>query len=180
VGKRRIERMDSEDLGSRILIAGHTGSGKSYIAGYILKMFSPAGRMAPIDEQPSYQPDSDVRKAVELHAVRVAKSWMEDQGFSVQVKGKPYDLLCIRRDGEVRYVEVKGLQGPAQKIILTSNEVKFARENSDRMILIVVSDILLSRDGAGKVRTSGGKMNIRDSWAPRPESLEAIAFNYAL
>lgn len=76
--------------------------------------------------------DTQRRKAVEMHAVRMAIAHYTGLGFLVEEKGKPYDLLCTPTDAcsagtSIVHVEVKGSLGSAMTVYLTRNEVADAR-----------------------------------------------------
>ncbi|MEZ6164915.1 MAG: DUF3883 domain-containing protein [Phycisphaerales bacterium] len=100
----------------------------------------------------------------------------QSQGFIVEdvSSRKPYDLLCTRLNEEV-YVEVKGTRGAGDRIILTSGEVRFAKENADSMVLFVVSGIEMD-DGEAQ----GGRDKIVKPWQIDDESLEPMSLWYVL
>src|SRR5262249_29632608 len=78
----------------------------------------------------------EVRRAVERHAMQRAARHFRAEGFHVEELGKPYDLHCTRGH-EVLYVEVKGTTTNGEEVLLTPNEVDFARQNAARMVLFV-------------------------------------------
>ena len=67
-----------------------------------------------------------VRKAIEEHAVEMARAHYAAKGYTVRIVGKPYDLDCSC-DGSQVYVEVKGTQTSGEEVLLTPGEVRFAR-----------------------------------------------------
>lgn len=83
-----------------------------------------------------------VRRAIENHAVELAVQEFTRIGYRVDKRGKPFDLLCSRGD-EVVYVEVKGTTTFGEEVFLTPNEVVFASQHLDSMVLFVVTDIAL-------------------------------------
>lgn len=120
-----------------------------------------------------------VRKAVENRAVALATSHFENDGWAVTPKGKPYDLLC-KKGTATLYVEVKGTQLNASQILLTRNEVAFAKKHSDRMALFVASGIKVSQHGKANVKATGGKTQIVKPWSPYRGLLQPITYWYKL
>jgi Domain of unknown function (DUF3883) len=118
------------------------------------------------------------RRAIEEHAMIRAIRHYELEGYRVTRVGRPYDLHCVRSDdpAEELHVEVKGTQGLGGTIILTENEVRHARRNSQHMHLFVVHSIRLSTSRAGKVLVKGGQVELKENWSPMPASLTPIAY----
>ena len=130
--------------------------------------------------------DPAKRSAVELHAVELACVWYRDQGYEVQILGKPFDLLCWRHAGgqddsdEIIHVEVKGSVGNATMVRLTRNEVQDARHRSGwRSDLFVISEIELY-DHAGTWSAQGGKQRWYKDWSPLDQDLVPTEFEYRL
>lgn len=77
--------------------------------------------------QQGYVADAAYRRAVELHAMRIA---IEHYEGAWEVKdtsaGHPYDLVT-RRGDRTRYIEVKGTTGTGDQVHLTANEVDHVR-----------------------------------------------------
>lgn len=121
--------------------------------------------------------DAEARVAVELHAVRIARTHYEGLGFEVTVLGKPYDLRCVRL-GEELHVEVKGSTTAPSSVILTRNEVEHAGQH--RTDLVVVSGIKLLRPNGAPVEATGGKLRVIPSWRPEQERLKPIQYEYEL
>lgn len=118
------------------------------------------------------------RKAIEEYAMTVATNHFRHEGYEVEVKGKPYDLRC-RRGSEVLYVEVKGTTTDGKQVLLTPNEVQFAREHTDRMALYVCSGIELDRDGA-KIEVLVGHSRLIQPWSIEEGVLKPVGFTYSL
>jgi hypothetical protein len=116
-----------------------------------------------------------IRKAVEDHAMRLARRHFKSKGFTVVTRGKPFDLLCTRTR-ERLYVEVKGTQGSGAEILLTRGEVKFHRDNPGKMALYIVAEIQVSANGTAQ----GGKTTIKQPWSLNEESLKPYAFTYCV
>ena len=128
-----------------------------------------------------FQSDPRVRRAIEHHAVQRAEAWLRKRmpkGGTISRHGKPYDLLW-EKGKQRRYVEVKGAQGSAEKIVLTRNEVEFARKNHDSMVLYVLHSIKIKRDG-NHVAAIGGKEAIVTRWSPKSSGLQPLQFSYDL
>lgn len=123
-----------------------------------------------------YQDDPEKRKCTENYAVEVAISHYQSLGFSVEEKGKPYDLLCRNQD-QVVHVEVKGTSGLADKVILTRNEVLDARDSNWRSDLFIVKNIRLVYAEENWV-ASGGDTLIFEGWEPDEKHLLPIQFEY--
>jgi hypothetical protein len=122
--------------------------------------------------------DPRTRKAVEDHALGLAKAHFADEGYHIEVKGKPFDLQCKRAD-EILYVEVKGTQTDGEEILLTSNEVDFANKHASQMALFIVRRIRVSSEKIGPIAT-GGDSEIVRPWRPLTERLTPIAYSYRL
>lgn len=119
-----------------------------------------------------------VKKAVEMYAMARAKEHFQKNGYTVEVRGKPFDLLCTKVN-ETLYVEVKGTVGTGERIFLTRNEVRFARENAQQMVLYLVEQIELSGPDDSPV-ASGGVDRRRQPWSIFEEDLSPITYEYLL
>jgi hypothetical protein len=123
--------------------------------------------------------DPALRKAIEDHALAVARDhYLSDGATHVEVLGKPYDLL-VRGPGGERHVEVKGSSLRIDKVLLTVNEVLHARayESTD---LFVVDEIEWLIKANGTYTTSGGRERIWRSWSPKDEQLSALQYQCEL
>jgi hypothetical protein len=124
----------------------------------------------------SWGGSAEGRKAIESYAMDLAvrhymSRWQEVLDVSAT---KPFDLLCREGDRELR-VEVKGTTSLGLSVLLTRNEVQHARENSGRVALFVVSNIVTNVSGC-----TGGKIHILDPWDIQNYELEPIAFECRL
>jgi len=81
-----------------------------------------------------------LRKAVEEHAMQMAMKHLESVGYKVNVLGNPYDLLCSAKE-KTLYVEVKGTTTDGLVVLLTPNEIAFARKHKGQIALYVVHGI---------------------------------------
>lgn len=91
------------------------------------------------------------RKAVEAWGMERAAARYRSEHWTVEVRGKPFDLLCTKATGEKRYVEVKASTGRLNEIIVTAGEIDFACENPGMIDLFLLEDVAL----AGSRATGG-------------------------
>lgn len=130
-----------------------------------------------IERSAGFQPNSGIRKVVELHAMARAQTEFESRGYEVKdvSKTKPYDLCCTKSD-EVRYVEVKGTQTAGTDIVLTAGEVNFIQGNARNCVLCVVHGIAVK--GRGRPKASGGKLNLMEPFDISAGVLKPLAFTF--
>ena len=126
-----------------------------------------------------YQADAQKRKLVEMHAMRVATTYYEEQGFEVTDVSAThsYDLICTS-DTEDRLVEVKGLQGGPSTVQLTANEVMNARDSETTTDLFVVHGIRFLNDK--ETQPDSGLVIRYEDWEPDDIDLVATQFTYRL
>ena len=129
-------------------------------------------------EELGYQADPEKRKCIELYAEDWAVEYYKRLGFSVEKKGKPYDLLCTKGDLTV-HVEAKGTMGLANKVILTRNEVTDARNSNWRSDLFVVRRIVLVKV-EGIWQASGGGELLFEKWEPVDDDLIPMTYEYTV
>jgi len=91
------------------------------------------------------------RKAVENWGMECASAHYCALGWTVERRGKPFDLLLTKTTGETRYVEVKASTGELSEILVTHGEINFACENPGKVELFLLENVQLN----GK-RASGG------------------------
>jgi hypothetical protein len=117
-----------------------------------------------------------VRKAIEEHSVKLAAAYYAERGYTVRAVGKPYDLHCTRNGSQI-FVEVKGTQNSGEEVLLTPNEVKFARQNKIEMALFVVHGIEVDTQTEPPA-VSGGSTTIYEAWDV--ERGELVPLGYCL
>lgn len=119
------------------------------------------------------------RRAVELHAQCMVEEHFIGLNYEVEDVSRThsYDLRCTR-DGEELHIEVKGTTGQGESVFLTRNEVKHARQNSDRMVLALVSDIELVGNSQ-RPAARGGKLRLIWPWDVDSGTLSPTQFEYA-
>lgn len=125
-----------------------------------------------------YESDPAIRSVVEKHAVGTARRFYEERGYTVEEKGKPYDLFCTR-PGEAIHVEVKGSRSALDAIIVTINEVNDARDPEWRSDLFLVDNIVIEPDGQNYA-PSGGRSRLKRGWVPEDKDLTPTQFRYKL
>lgn len=125
------------------------------------------------------EPDPRVRKAVEDHAVLQARTFYEALGYSVEERGKPFDLLCEQL-GDIIHAEVKGSRSSMQVVILTTNEVMDARKPEWISDLFLVENIKLEPNGEDGYKASGGHCRRVENWVPLDQDLTSTHYRYSL
>ena len=120
------------------------------------------------------------RRAIEERAVELAKEHYKEKGYAVRVVGKPYDLLCEGKSGNKIYVEVKGTQGSGREVLLTPNEVAFARDHKHQMALFVISNIALCSDDPEAPTASGGDLAVYEPWDIDTCELDALGYSLTI
>lgn len=82
-------------------------------------------------------------KKVEDAAMQAVRRHLEKRGykvFDVSRRNVGWDLTAYRsRDQHLRYVEVKGVSGTQEKVLLTANEINRADDNKEWELAIVTS-----------------------------------------
>jgi hypothetical protein len=123
----------------------------------------------------------EVRRVIEQHAMMLTEEHFRSKGYSVEVRGKPYDLLCTNKavSTDVLYVEVKGTTTAGEEILLTPNEVRFAREYASHMVLFVVSGVNVEQGATGPIAT-GGVVTIRQPWSIDDGALTPVGYSYVV
>jgi hypothetical protein len=116
------------------------------------------------------------RLAVELHAMALAKSHLQELGWHVRDVSAthPYDFDCQKGE-QGMIVEVKGTTSTGQEVAVTYNEVEAHRERHPNNALIVVHSIDLVR-APEPPKANGGKLLILSPWKIEESHLRPIAF----
>jgi len=124
------------------------------------------------------QSDPAARRAIENAAMNAAQRYFKGIGFKpLNVSSsRSYDLHCLK-NGKELFVEVKGSQAPVSKILLTPNEVSFAKKNSRKMVLFILHSIKLSHRRK-LFRASGGVPKIISPWRIRLNQLTPVQYFY--
>ena len=111
--------------------------------------------------------------------MRVARHLYEDQEWNVVDKSgsHPFDLLATR-NGEERYIEVKGTTGAGNSIMLTHGEVKHVRQHRHGSALVIVSGIVLTESDGKWVGSAGKVTTHEEPWIIDASALEATEYRY--
>jgi len=126
-----------------------------------------------------YVADAAYRRAVELRAMQVAvEHYADDWVVEDTSAGNPYDL-ALRRDGQIRYVEVKGTAGLGEQINLTANEVNHAQRHPGQVVLFVVHGINVDRTDVAAPVATGGTSRILDPLDLSAGELRPTTFTWA-
>lgn len=122
------------------------------------------------------QPDPAARRAIENTAMNSARRYFKGKSYTVSnvSSSRSYDLHCSK-NGRDLFVEVKGSQTPANKILLTPNEVAFARRNPSKMALYVLHSIKVTKRKR-QFRTSGGQRRVMAPWRIHQYQLKPIQY----
>jgi len=115
-------------------------------------------------------------KAIETHAVALARAYYEDGGFKVKELGKPFDLE-VAKDDMVLTVEVKGSTSDGSGVQLTAGEVAHHARAFPDNALVVVRDIILQRSDTSPT-ASGGRLYELRGWEIDADSLRVISYAY--
>ena len=129
--------------------------------------------------------DPAKKKAIELHAMAVAREHYESLDYQVTDTSKkdasnkaPFDLLCLK-DAEIRKIEVKGTTQSPLSVNVTANEVESARGLDCETDLFIVYGITVYKE-LGEYRAEGGDTKILTNWIPEDEQLTPTQFVYRL
>lgn len=130
-----------------------------------------------IERRAGFQPNSNIRKAVELHAMRRAEVEFQKRGYKVTDVSakKPYDLYC-EKNGECKYVEVKGTQTGGLEFVLTAGEVNFIQKHKSDCVLCLVHGIKIK--GTKNPKASGGELKLKEPFDLSDGQLRPIAFTF--
>lgn len=118
------------------------------------------------------------RKLIEDRGQLVMTEWFTSRGWTVRDVRltNPFDALATRT-GETLYLEAKGTTGAGVSVIVTKNEVRFAREHPGRCVIGIVSNIRLA-DVAGAARQAlGGDLRLM-SWDPVDTDLTPLTYDW--
>jgi hypothetical protein len=122
----------------------------------------------PRSKTAGYISDPELRRAIELQAMKQADALLVELGYSTTdvSANSPYDIHAIRGD-EVLAVEVKGSMTTATTVEVTIGEVKKAQEPGIGSMLVVVDQILVTKTD-GVIQTGAGRVLLA-RLEPRPK-----------
>lgn len=121
------------------------------------------------------------RKQVELRAMRVARELYERQGWTLvdTSSSYPFDLYATRQ-GEQRFIEVKGTTGEGLSIMLTNGEVRHVKQHKRFCALVIVSGIELNECDGSWIALGGHVTTHEDPWLLDESGLEATEYRYSI
>ncbi|MBF4161598.1 DUF3883 domain-containing protein [Nocardioides acrostichi] len=120
--------------------------------------------------------DAKLRKQIEdLAQARLTERY-EDEGWTVEDLryGNPFDAKATK-GGDVLYLEAKGTTTAGERVIVTRNEVAFAREHPGECVMGIVSGITLN--AAGDVDPASGELRLY-AWEPDDDDLVPLSFDF--
>lgn len=125
-----------------------------------------------------FQSDVEIRLMIEAHAMAICKKYYSDMSYEVEdvSANSSYDFI-IKKNGQSRFVEVKGTQTAGDTIVLTKNEVNLSRAQGDSMVLFIVHSIVMNKK---TVKKGSGVVVIIDPWRVNDDRLTPISFTYRL
>lgn len=126
-----------------------------------------------IETSAGFETNPEIRRMIEEHSVRVATRYFEKLGYKVHPKGKPFDLLCVKKGGE-KFVEVKGTRTDGSTVALTRNEVDFLTKNARSAAMFVLHSIKIKP--GKRPKAFGGRMRLIEPWNPSCGELKPITF----
>ena len=136
----------------------------------------PPGSQKPAREGQGRLLDAKLRKQIEDLAQDRLADHYSDNGWTVEDLryGNPFDAKATK-DGAVVYLEAKGTTTAGRCVIVTRNEVAFAREHPGQCVMGLVSGITLTAEG--DVEPSSGKLVIY-AWEPGDDDLDPLTYDF--
>ncbi|MFF5079236.1 protein NO VEIN domain-containing protein [Actinoplanes sp. NPDC000266] len=137
------------------------------------------GRTAPPSRttpRQGWQMDPVRRKKVEDAAQKMLEEHFRKAGWTVEdVRyGNPYDAVAIK-DGRTIWLEAKGTETTGASVIVTRNEVEWARTHPGDCKLGILSDVTFLPNG--EVDTTGATFHVLD-FSPGEGSLTPRAYDF--
>ena len=105
------------------------------------------------------------RRKVELQAMRLARDWLEHEGYRVKDTSANHSYDFKAKKGALTLkVEVKGTTSDnPESILMTRNEVDLHRAEKGTTALFIISGIRLKTDGSNKIAL-GGELQAYLGW----------------
>lgn len=136
-----------------------------------------AGKKRPVRGM-GFRQSKEERDLVEKHAVKIAKAYYNENGWTVTEKGAPFDLE-LTRNSERWTVEVKGTTSMGEAVILTRGEVEYHAEAYPNNALVVVRGIVLDKS-TSPPGVAGGVLFEQQPWNIDSGALKVIAYQYTV
>ncbi|MET7403074.1 DUF3883 domain-containing protein [Dactylosporangium sp. NPDC005572] len=127
--------------------------------------------------------DAHLRREIELAAMARARQELLNDGWQEgdirdTSASRPYDFEVGPERSPALRVEVKGtLNGPGD-VIVTPNEVDSALNGAVTTDLMIIHNLAATLDGDGMWQVTDGVLWRETGWAPRPDQLVPIQFQY--
>jgi MrcB-like, N-terminal domain len=115
-------------------------------------------------------------KVIENHAVALARTYYEAEGFEVKILGKPFDLKVTKGDLTLT-VEVKGTTSDGGGVVLTGGEVRHHEKAFPDNALVIARNITLHRHPT-RPKASGGHLYELRAWQIDENALRVISYAY--
>ena len=175
-----LTTLEARDFRRQIaLFVDHVEAFKKSVRGEMA--VTPATPTSLIPRGQGREPDPDVRRAIEEHAMQVVEAHYRKQRYTVErthTRRGELDLLCTRRGSQVR-IEVKGTISAGDSVELTAAELGRARAKDPPIDLAVVSSIKVDRTQQPP-RAHGGELYIYPAFNPDAHILQALTFRCKL
>jgi len=130
--------------------------------------------------------DAERNRVVEARAVNVVTCWFTARGWHVtsrerDVRWPGYDLECRSDEpgAAARHVEVKGTTGLGDEVLVSPNEVRFARGNPATAELFIVGHIQVQSDADGLPCATGGELVHSGPWTNLDHGPTPTGYSYA-
>lgn len=156
-GVASFNKLDAHEKTKPSRYAGKHRSA-SYLAAFLIHCASAQPKALPSNERnipeasgQGYGLTPAQRKAVEDRGMECASDHYREFGWTVESRGKPFDLLCTKPTGEMHYVEVKASTGRLAEILVTNGEINFACTHPGKVDLFLLENVRLKGN-----RASGG------------------------
>ena len=119
-----------------------------------------------------------LRRALEDLGMARARAHFEALKYDVEDKHltRPFDFLCTRGD-ETLYVEVKATTTAGEGVLLTPNEVHFARLHRGQMVLALLHSVRVIEDASGVI-VDGGELVVLEPWDVDAGELTPVTFTW--
>jgi hypothetical protein len=135
-----------------------------------------AARNRRVGRRAGFRTNAAENKAIESHAIKLARAYYTGEGFEVKELGKPFDLK-VTRPGLTLTVEVKGTTSDGSGVVLTGGEVRHHAEAFPNNAFVVVREIVLHR-GPKSPTASGGHLYELRGWDIDHDALRVISYAY--
>lgn len=120
--------------------------------------------------------DERLRRQIEDLAQERLTTLFQADGWKVEDlrRGNPFDAKATR-DGKVTYLEAKGTTTAGERVIVTRNEVAFAREHAGRCVMGILANIRV--DDSDDVDPTSGELRLYE-WDPADDDLIALSYDF--